>query len=273
MTKSSPATVNRYWRATNANPWPSSSRNCCRLATSASSSSRSATRWVRFRKSNTYGSLTSCWARSESGAGSWVAKLVSAAPVRPEGVGLDLVEQDGPGPATGGCLGGVPVPVRALVEFVEQHGHVTPGQLSNRLLDNLCLRPGGRHLPHVVQVAAREPGHLRELDSKVLSQPIDDLRSPPVDGLTVQDGVPDRPVQPEQLGVDQAVGLDLCGTDPPFERDKDLGVVIRERDAASCHGGKCAGQAGNRVVLSGGRPASSRRAWPTRRRSQEGCPG
>jgi hypothetical protein len=67
----------------------------------------------------------------------------------------DLVEQDVAGPAVLNGGGGVPVPLGLVVELVEQHGDVTPGQSSNRLLDDCVLYPGVRQGAHVEEIAAR----------------------------------------------------------------------------------------------------------------------
>lgn len=50
---------------------------------------------------------------------------------------------------------------------------------------------------------------------------------PAVGSLPVQDRRPDRPVQRQQLGVDDAVSADLGGTNLGLERRQELGVPGR----------------------------------------------
>lgn len=86
----------------------------------------------------------------------------------------NLVEQHVPGPAVFHGGGGVPVAGRLVVEPVEQRGDVSPGQLSNGLLDDCRPRPGGGERPHVEQIAAGQALHLGEGGAQVGGEPVDD---------------------------------------------------------------------------------------------------
>lgn len=61
--------------------------------------------------------------------------------------------------------------------------------------------PGVREGPHVEEIAARETAHVWKLGAQVPGQLVDDLRSPAVYTLTLEKGVPERPVQDQQFGI------------------------------------------------------------------------
>lgn len=91
----------------------------------------------------------------------------------------------------GVCRGGVPVTDGGVVELLEKGDDVPPKKSSDGLSDDCILGPRGRKGAHRVDVPAPEPGHFGELCSQVC-------------GELDADGVPDPPVQPQELGVHHA---------------------------------------------------------------------
>ena len=79
---------------------------------------------------------------------------------------------------------------------------MAPGQLSHNLWDSCALGPGGSHLSHVVDVAARQSPHIRVRRAQVIRQPVDNPGTPALGVLPVQDGLADGPVELDELGVD-----------------------------------------------------------------------
>jgi len=109
----------------------------------------------------------------------------------------------------GVCRGGVPVTDGGVVELLEKRDDVPPRKSSDGLSDDCILGPRGRKGAHRVDVRAPEPGHFGELCSQVCGELVDDLRAPPRGFLADADGVPDPPVQPQELGVHHAVRAQL----------------------------------------------------------------
>src|SRR5665647_1706965 len=83
---------------------------------------------------------------------------------------------------------------------------MAPGKLSHSLWDNCAFGPGGSHLTHVVDVAARQSAHVRVSRPQVIREPVDDPGTPALGALPVQDGLADCPVQLDDLGVDHPRG-------------------------------------------------------------------
>jgi hypothetical protein len=73
--------------------------------------------------------------------------------------------------------------------------------LSNNLLDKWLVRPGLRKRPHIEQIGAGKPLHVRKFAVKVGSETLDDLCSPAGSGLAFEDLVADVPVEKYELPV------------------------------------------------------------------------
>jgi len=112
--------------------------------------------------------------------------------------------QDSPRPPIRGVPGGVPLPNRLVVEPVQQHHNVAPGQLCSSLLH--FLRPRLGEGPHVVQVPASQAAGVGETCPQVGGEPLDHPGAPPLLGLPLQDEGSDAPIHADQLGVDCARG-------------------------------------------------------------------
>jgi hypothetical protein len=74
--------------------------------------------------------------------------------------------------------------------------------MSHSLWDIFAISPGGGKLAHVVDVAARQPCHLRELGTEVGGETVDDLGAPTLVLLAREDLPADTPVELDQLLVD-----------------------------------------------------------------------
>ena len=98
------------------------------------------------------------------------------------------------------------------------------GQLRHSLW-HICLAPPGLgHGPHILQVSLGEALHVRKLCPEVFGQPGDDAAAPAFGILALQDVRPDRPVQPDQLGIDRAHRLCPGSSAPaPSEPSEDPG--------------------------------------------------
>jgi hypothetical protein len=81
----------------------------------------------------------------------------------------------------------------------------------------------------VAEVRAREAGHLWEVTTEVRSQSIDDLGAPSRALLTLEDLVPDLPVEPDQLAVDREHRTSPGRRDPGLDLGEELRIVGRQR--------------------------------------------
>jgi hypothetical protein len=102
--------------------------------------------------------------------------------------------------------------------------------LSTKLVDKLCIGPGFSKGPHVHQVGAEEPRHIRKLPLQVLGQVLNDLGAPALLLLTGENFPPDLPVQQDKFFVDGKCSLHLDPPDTVFEfRQKGVVVIKRQR--------------------------------------------
>jgi hypothetical protein len=96
------------------------------------------------------------------------------------------------------------------------------------LWDILVVRPRSRELAHVVDVAARQAGHPRELSTQVCRQSLDDLGAPPFILLSRKDLPANPPVEPDQLLVDGERSARAGRADLALKPFEQLGVVARK---------------------------------------------
>jgi hypothetical protein len=80
----------------------------------------------------------------------------------------------------------------------------------------------------VVEVRAREAGHLWEVTTEVRCQSIDDLGAPSLTLLAVEDLVPDLPVELDQLAVDREHRTSTRSLDPRLDLGKERRIVGRQ---------------------------------------------
>lgn len=119
-------------------------------------------------------------------------------PVKPA---LDLHDEHVTAPAVLKCRSRVPFPVRGLLHLVENSDVVTPWNFSNKLLDDLWVRPGLGKGSHIKQVRARESPHLRKFRLQVRRRSLDHLRTPALLLLPLQDVPADLPMQEDEFAV------------------------------------------------------------------------
>ncbi len=89
---------------------------------------------------------------------------------------------------------GIPKPYMRIAEFIPQCQIAAPGQLCNALLHNCPIRPGVGKLPHVLEVAWREPAHVRKSGLQVMRKPVDHPGAPSFLLLALQDKLTDVPM-------------------------------------------------------------------------------
>jgi hypothetical protein len=97
-------------------------------------------------------------------------------------------------------------------------------------LDNcvgILSGPGIGEAAHMVEVGAREAGHLREVATEIRGQPVDDLGAPALQALALENLVPDLPVQLDELAVDRERGTRARGRDPGLDLGKECRIVGR----------------------------------------------
>jgi len=141
---------------------------------------------------------------------------------------LDLRDQNVARPAVLDGLPGIPEPIVMLTDAIEEPNVVTPGQSCNKLLHNSRVWPRLGERPHVLQVARREPLHLRKRNVEVGAEPLDDVRPPPFRLLPAEDVAPDGPVEKDQLRVDRQRRLHLRRADAGLQFVEPRGVASRE---------------------------------------------
>ena len=90
----------------------------------------------------------------------------------------------------------------------------------------LCLRPGPRIRPHVLEVAGRKPLHVRKSRAQVVRQPLDHLCPPALLGLPRQNVAPDLPVQQDQFAVHRQRSSLLGAVDAGFQVLQPVGVAV-----------------------------------------------
>lgn len=119
-----------------------------------------------------------------------------------------------------------------IIEPRHEGDVLAPRQLSNGLLDNFLAasfqRPSLREAPHVMEIRPREARDGRELPTKVGGQSVDDPATPALALLTIEDLVPDLPVEPGELAVDRERGASACSCDPGLDLGQELWVVGRQ---------------------------------------------
>src|ERR1700677_4388427 len=117
-------------------------------------------------------------------------------------VTLNLMNEDVACPATLDCLPDIPFPFcRVLHHFKNSH-IVSPGQLCNDLLHKLLVGVGFSESPHIFEVSRAKPSHPRKGLEKVMSQPIDDLCSPPFRLLASENVSADAPIEQYEFPID-----------------------------------------------------------------------
>jgi hypothetical protein len=108
------------------------------------------------------------------------------------------------------------------------YGHCAPGNLCNNLLHKfwigVCLSEGA----HVLQVARRESGDLREGAVEVFGQSLHDFGALPGPVLVVEDCAANVPVQEDELAVDCEDRAELGGANPLLQVAQEIVVAVGE---------------------------------------------
>jgi hypothetical protein len=78
---------------------------------------------------------------------------------------------------------------------------MTPGNLANKLLDNLPLWVGVGKSPHVLEVRAGEPLEIGKFLLEIPSEAVNNLGTPTLALLLGEDFAPNLPVEENQLLV------------------------------------------------------------------------
>src|SRR5271157_710675 len=138
---------------------------------------------------------------------------------------LDLVHQDIAAPPMLDCRSQVPLPFRRIFDLVEQHAIVEPRNLCSSLLHKLLRGPDLGKGTHVLQVAGRESLRSRECAFQIARQTINDLRSPLLLCLALENLSANLPVQQDQLPVHRQASPQLCLSNPVFQGFEELGVI------------------------------------------------
>jgi len=133
-------------------------------------------------------------------------------------------------------LGGVPDTRIPTLEPRHEGDVLAPRQLSNGLLDNFIAasfqRPSLREAPHVMEIRPREARDGRELPTKVGGQSVNNPATPALTLLTIEDLVPDLPVEPDQLAVDRERRTSPGSRDPRLDLSEEPRIVGRDPDSA-----------------------------------------
>jgi hypothetical protein len=88
----------------------------------------------------------------------------------------------------------VPCSLARVLGFVQENAKVSPRQLCSRLLHNWRPREIRSEFPHILEVTWGEPLHVGEGISQIEAETVDDLATPALGGLTVENLLPDLPV-------------------------------------------------------------------------------
>jgi hypothetical protein len=114
---------------------------------------------------------------------------------------------------------------------------VATGQMSHRLWDIwIPLFPRRGEGAHVVQVATGQAGHFREFTAQVRRQSGDDGAAPALAFLLCQDPGPDVPVQVDEGGVHDPVGLHAGRADVVLQIGEELCVALGNEGTGCGHG-------------------------------------
>jgi len=112
---------------------------------------------------------------------------------------LNLKHQDVPAPAVldGGTE--VPLPLLPVLELVEQHPQMPPGQKCHKLWHYFGVGPGLGQAAHVLQVAGAVAFDSGKLLLQVGAEPINDPGTPALGLLAGQDLASNGPIEQDQL--------------------------------------------------------------------------
>ncbi len=100
-----------------------------------------------------------------------------------------------------------------------------PGQLRNKLLRNVFVRPFSGQRLHVDQVSRRHASHVREGRAQVSCQLFVDLRSPSGNSFPRQNFLPDPPVEQDEFAIHSEARLETGETNLFFKGLEPSGVV------------------------------------------------
>ncbi len=102
---------------------------------------------------------------------------------------------------------------------------MTPGDLSNSLLDDWVIRVRFGEGTHVHQVRPREPAHVGELSAQIVRQPLDHLRSPAFVFLADKDLAANVPIELKQFAIDREAGAYLSSADSRLQLIEEVSVA------------------------------------------------
>ena len=102
---------------------------------------------------------------------------------------------------------------------------MSPGQLSNSLLDNFRVGPGFSESTHVEQVGTRKAFHFRKGGTEVAGKAFDDFGTPALRGLTGQNLLSNLLVKRNDLTIDREGGALLRLSDAGLEVRKPCRII------------------------------------------------
>lgn len=167
----------------------------------------------------------------------------------PEGSGLDLIDQNVPGPAELSDGAEVEDQLAGVLDFAEQvdvmpprdhpgqfsrslrenfrpvRGFTVLFQISRKLREKFRSRAGLEKLAHPPDVGGGKPVHVGERGAKIGGEPFDYAVSPAGFPLFLDDAAPDVPIQQDQLTVDRPPGLNPGIQNAVFHPGKKLPII------------------------------------------------
>ncbi len=112
------------------------------------------------------------------------------------------MDKDVPRPAPLDSLSDIPFPFRRGLHHFKNPHIVSPGQLCNDLLHKLLFGVRFSKSPHIFEVSRAKTSHARKGFEEVMSQPVDDLCSPPFRLLTAKNVSADTPIEQYEFPID-----------------------------------------------------------------------
>jgi hypothetical protein len=103
---------------------------------------------------------------------------------------------------------------------------VEPGCLCSNLLHKLPIRPSGGERPHVLEVARRQSTHVGKRLPQVGGQAVNDLGTPTLFVLPLQDDLPDVPAHQSHRRIGDKYGMQTGLLDAFLDLRED-GEVVR----------------------------------------------
>jgi hypothetical protein len=114
-----------------------------------------------------------------------------------------------------------------VVDSVDQDHDVAPGQFCSVVLQNR-VRPGRGEAAHVGEVPGSQTPHPGELCLQVVGESLNGPAAPLVVALTIQQELPDPPVELDDLRVDRAGGSGPARADLGLDLRQQLALTRRD---------------------------------------------